>query len=78
MKKEITTSRHLTIHSVTSWKAVLEYLKQLNFGNSQHEEVRIMRKNQNWEVQSSLSTNKSKPKILTTKCRGVGLFDLNW
>ncbi|MEQ9413434.1 MAG: hypothetical protein RIF39_06365 [Cyclobacteriaceae bacterium] len=79
MKKGIYTSRLLPIQALTSWKAVLEYLSHPNFTKSHNIEVQIIRENETWKIQSNSSTTaKSKPKALTTQCRGVGLFDLNW
>lgn len=79
MKKGIITTMQLSSHVLTSWKAVLEYLNRPTFNSAFYKEVRVIRKNETWEIQSlPANSDKAKPKVLNNKCRGVGLFDLNW
>jgi len=59
------------------WGDVLNFLGKLQ-APADRGEVHITKKEgEHWEVQTNFS-KKQKPIALSTRCRGVGLFDLNW
>lgn len=78
MEKEITTSGEL-VSKVNDWKTVLEHLSERNFNPDFYKEVRIIKENEGWIIQSIPSrAGKGKSKIQKFRWIGVNLFDLNW
>lgn len=64
-------------HIIPKWNDVLNFLEALHVGEECGEVHIIIKKGEYWNIQID-SPKKKKPIALTTHCRGIGLFDLNW
>lgn len=77
MKTENDSSKMVAVQLLT-WQAVLEFLGRGHRSNNFTDQVLITKNENTWTVQTNGVDQKQKPITLTTKNRGVGLFDLNW
>lgn len=67
-----------TTTKLASWQAVLEFLSAPYFTKEPKGPVVIFKNQEAWTVEIISSLQKRKHIALTTRSRGVGLFDLNW
>ena len=72
------TEMLVTSTKLSSWQAVLDFLASLHFKKERENHVHIYKNEKEWTVETNSSLSKPKHITLTTKSRGIGLFDLNW
>lgn len=76
--QSVSSKKELDLHSLTNRKAVLDLLCSLTLKQNEH--IHIAKESETeWTVQTTTDPSKKQTAVkLTTKNRGVGLFDLNW